>query len=660
MDSQAGRCPVDLDEEEILALEEESLILRKAPGQKRKISSSLLTPPSSGSPSSLSSANSTASVSVWKVASTNSGFVLPESYYSADTVAWCGFAPEAANTTFTRWSARSEGNDGRNPDDLIDYMVADIRQVDFKDELTEDEQLNRMPLKETLKSVLRDPKFESVRSTADLRYWIINTITINYETLWALKSRVKTIGTAAAHSRAKKKPKLHASEIFTTKPASPNQPASPPTSSTASILSSINDFSLSQNLPKAHVRLVTRPPLPKQDHIILYKAKAAVEMQEWIDSEGNVDLKGLETYSGGDFDPRTPAYYFTLEKDTAERYRQWTAERCTYADTWLIEIQVPRAFIDQLRYKEIWYGFEWKEYVWYCRRQKVPPAKYDDLWKPGGVDLIKGHVCATASKHVARVASDAVQSWFNEGHVLHTADGQKSIQWSGKGHNGFLLEGAFMALLYALPIYFQAISDVSPAAEGVHNLPLLPNCDIGSFVAGLLISKFRRLVPFMVWASGGGCIGTGLIYTLDVNSPSSHWIGFQVLAGLAFGSGLPLAIIGGQVRSSTKDLRSTTAMLLFTFNVGSSLALAAAQSVLDNILFTGLPSRAPNVNPKAVILAGATEIRTTFHPDDVAGIVDAYLHGVRAVYIMIIALSGAGTLMAMANRWQRLALTKGS
>lgn len=127
---------------------------------------------------------------------------------------------------------------------------------------------------------------------------------------------------------------------------------------------------------------------------------------------------------------------------------------------------------------------------------------------------------------------------------------------------GFLLEGAFMTLLYALPIYFQAVSGVSPGAAGVHNLPLLLSCGIGSLAAGLIISRLRHLIPVMVWASGGACIGTGLIYTLDVNSSSSYWIGYQVLVGLAFGSGLPLAIIGGQARSSAEDLPSATAMLL--------------------------------------------------------------------------------------------------
>lgn len=127
---------------------------------------------------------------------------------------------------------------------------------------------------------------------------------------------------------------------------------------------------------------------------------------------------------------------------------------------------------------------------------------------------------------------------------------------------GFLHEGGFFTLVYALPIYFQVVSDVSPAQAGVRNMPLLLSCGIGSIAAGLLVSKFKHFVPLMVWASGGGCIGTGLIYMLDATSPSSQWIGYQVLAGLAFGTGLPLAIIAGQAHVTNEDLPSATAMLL--------------------------------------------------------------------------------------------------
>lgn len=71
-----------------------------------------------------------------------------------------------------------------------------------------------------------------------------------------------------------------------------------------------------------------------------------------------------------------------------------------------------------------------------------------------------------------------------------------------------------------------------------------------------------------------------------------------------------------------------------------------------------LPELAPNVDPQAVIQAGATEIRSTFAADAVPGIVEAYLKGLRAVYIMIIAFTGAATLAAAANKWEKLSLKK--
>lgn len=130
---------------------------------------------------------------------------------------------------------------------------------------------------------------------------------------------------------------------------------------------------------------------------------------------------------------------------------------------------------------------------------------------------------------------------------------------------GFFHEGAFCLLLYYIPIYFQVVAGISPSEAGFRNLPMLISCGIGSALTGFLVSRFGYYTPFMVWASAGGCIGTGLIYTLDETSPPAKWIGYQVLAGLAMGSGLPLGIIAGQADAEPEDLPSRTAMLLCKF-----------------------------------------------------------------------------------------------
>lgn len=251
---------------------------------------------------------------------------------------------------------------------------------------------------------------------------------------------------------------------------------------------------------------------------------------------------------------------------------------------------------------------------------------------------------------------------------------------------GFFHEGAFCLLLYYIPIYFQVVAGITPGEAGFRNLPMLISCAVGSALTGFLVSRFGYYTPFMVWASAGGCVGAGLIYTLDETSPPAQWIGYQVLAGLALGSGLPLGIIAGQADAEPEDLPSRTAMLLckllFTFTgifgqtictdwsssltlsacspvsfcVGTSTSLGTGQSVFSNLLLNKLPALAPGVDPITVITTGATDIRNVFPVDRVPGIIQAYLYALRAVFAVVIAYAGVAVVFAAGSKWQRLNL----
>lgn len=251
---------------------------------------------------------------------------------------------------------------------------------------------------------------------------------------------------------------------------------------------------------------------------------------------------------------------------------------------------------------------------------------------------------------------------------------------------GFFHEGAFCLLLYYIPIYFQVVAGISPSEAGFRNLPMLISCGIGSALTGFLVSRFGYYTPFMVWASAGGCIGAGLVYTLDETSPPAKWIGYQILAGLAFGSGLPLGIIAGQADADPEDLPSRTAMLLCEFTiasgscpyfsapksvsvtdmlsarppasfcVGTSTSLGTGQSVFSNLLLNKLPALAPGVDPITVINTGATDIRDVFPADSVPGIIQAYLYAMRAVFAVVAAYAGVAVVFAAGSKWKRLNL----
>jgi hypothetical protein len=91
--------------------------------------------------------------------------------------------------------------------------------------------------------------------------------------------------------------------------------------------------------------------------------------------------------------------------------------------------------------------------------------------------------------------------------------------------------GMFLLLMYYLPIYFQVVSGVSASKSGVRNLPYILGVALMTIVSGVGITVTGLYLPFMLIGTILGTVGVGLLYTLDISSPSSHWIGYQALAG---------------------------------------------------------------------------------------------------------------------------------
>ena len=357
---------------------------------------------------------------------------------------WCGFSPDAAIELFTRWTNRT-GGARNNPDDTIDYMRANIMQADRRNDLPPSDAMRRMGLSTAFQAAILDPKHESVRLTESTTYWAMETVTIHWKTLLRLTSKLKAIAT---RSRARKRAKLDVGSIFTPQqpqhslprqqpqqqvqiqqqPAPPQLP--PPQPPTATVQSEIQGLSEDLPFPAGQVQLVTTPPAALPEHYTLCKAKAAVEMENWIENDGSVNLDAIKTYGGGDFNPRKQAYYWTLEQATAEKYFQYARDRCQYSEIWMITVQVRKSFIDSLKSVELWYGHDWKEFVWYCRKKQFPPAKYEQYCNPGSIDIIKGHVCLLKDRYITTVPNNQFQTFINEGCVMNMPNGRKSTQWA--------------------------------------------------------------------------------------------------------------------------------------------------------------------------------------------------------------------------------------
>lgn len=98
----------------------------------------------------------------------------------------------------------------------------------------------------------------------------------------------------------------------------------------------------------------------------------------------------------------------------------------------------------------------------------------------------------------------------------------------------------------------------------VQKLTFVAICTI---VSGGLITVYGVYVPFLLAGSAIATIGAGLLYTLDIGSPSSHWIGYQALAGIGIGLSIQVPIIANQAFVKVSEISSITAVTLCMYIV---------------------------------------------------------------------------------------------
>lgn len=218
----------------------------------------------------------------------------------------------------------------------------------------------------------------------------------------------------------------------------------------------------------------------------------------------------------------------------------------------------------------------------------------------------------------------------------------------------FFISGGYFALVYYLPIYFQSIQNADPFQSGIRNLPIIFGAAIFSILSGFLVSGFGVWVPLVAGGAAVGTVGCGLLYTFNINTPSSQWIGYQALTGMSLGLTLQIPMMANQAAVGPEDISSISAITLFFQILGGAFFVSAAQSAFANKLVTSLAATAPTLDPRLVLGVGATDLRRAFPPEQIPGILAAYMDGLKVAYALVVALVGLSFIFALMPRWEKL------
>ena len=94
------------------------------------------------------------------------------------------------------------------------------------------------------------------------------------------------------------------------------------------------------------------------------------------------------------------------------------------------------------------------------------------------------------------------------------------------------------AVVYYIPIWFQAIKGVSAVESGIRNIPMILGLVVFSIITGIIITAQGYYTPWMILSSVLMATGAGLLSTFNTGAGHAMWIGYQVIYGCGVGAGI--------------------------------------------------------------------------------------------------------------------------
>ncbi|OQO05272.1 hypothetical protein B0A48_09039 [Cryoendolithus antarcticus] len=242
--------------------------------------------------------------------------------------------------------------------------------------------------------------------------------------------------------------------------------------------------------------------------------------------------------------------------------------------------------------------------------------------------------------------------WLGERAMVVWRLFKQNYIWNGVAYM-LPFAGAYFVALYYLPIYFQSVKNASPIGAGVRMLAMIVPLTIAAPLQGIGQMAIGRTPPLQLGGAALATIGTGLLYTLDLDTSTGKWIGFQILIGFGIGFAFQCALSNAQIHARPEDISQATAIINFSLTIGGAFTISAAQSAFNNKLLLSVRQSLPNVDAFQILGTGATEIRRTFTAEQLPAILDGYVIGLKAVFAIATACFGAAALISVLGSWKK-------
>lgn len=204
---------------------------------------------------------------------------------------------------------------------------------------------------------------------------------------------------------------------------------------------------------------------------------------------------------------------------------------------------------------------------------------------------------------------------------------------------------------YFLPVYFQSVQGVAPLTSGVHLLPSVISQILAAVLSGIAVGKMGYYLPWAVAGTALMSVGAGLVTTWSATTGRGVWIGCQVVLGAGRGSVMQMGLLAVQAVLPGSQIAVAMAVLGFVQGLGVAVFMTVANTIFDNSVVEEILARAPGVDPRVVLGAGATTFRDVVPTDQLSSVLEAWAVGVDNVFYMVVGLSVLAFVAAWSLGW---------
>jgi hypothetical protein len=189
--------------------------------------------------------------------------------------------------------------------------------------------------------------------------------------------------------------------------------------------------------------------------------------------------------------------------------------------------------------------------------------------------------------------------------------------------------------------------------SGIRILPYTVTTTLGGASSGIVITLTRQYWPFLFLGTAFAAVGSGLIHTLNIQSSTGQWFGYQVIAAFGYGMTVQLPLLVIQNTLDVEDIPTATAVFIFFQNFVGAVALTVAQNIFQQELQQRVGAIA-GVDLNTVVESNPSEIRQHVPPQFLARVLEAFNMSISRAFILAIAGACFGFLVSFGLERRKL------